>query len=152
MSSEASTPRAPATGPEAERGLLFIVSAPENLAKLDTIRDGNGKLADPRGVPTGEIERLTRELPVTVWLNYSIHGDESASFEAMMQVAYQLVAGDDSLTQRIDGYLDGDKIVHAHLTGNNLGQLGVTYPGESSPSHIMRLSQLGDGSFGGSAA
>ena len=37
---------------------------------------------------------------MTVWLNYSIHGDESASFEAMMQVAYQLVAGDDSATTR----------------------------------------------------
>jgi len=36
-----------------------------------------------------------------VWLNYSIHGDESASFEAMMQVAYQLVAGDDTLTTRL---------------------------------------------------
>jgi hypothetical protein len=36
-----------------------------------------------------------------VWLNYSIHGDESASFEAMMQVAYQLAAGEDSTTRAI---------------------------------------------------
>jgi hypothetical protein len=86
---------------EARQRSLFIVSSPENLARLDAIREGNAKLADPRGVSAGEIERLTRELPVTVWLNYSIHGDESASFEAMMQVAYQLVAGDDSLTQRL---------------------------------------------------
>jgi hypothetical protein len=83
---------------EARERSLFIVSSPANLARLDAIRDGNDKLADPRGVPAAELERLTRELPVTVWLNYSIHGDESASFEAMMQVVYQLVAGDDSLT------------------------------------------------------
>jgi CHAT domain-containing protein len=51
--------------------------------------------------------------------------------------------------QRIDGYVEGDKIVAAHVTGNNLGQLGVTYPGESSPSHVMQLRQLGDGSFVG---
>lgn len=84
---------------EARERSLFIVSSPANLAKLDQIREGNAKLADPRGVTAGEIERLTRELPVTVWLNYSIHGDESASFEAMMQVAYQLTAGEDSLTR-----------------------------------------------------
>ena len=86
---------------ESRERSLFIVSSPENLAKLDAIRAGNEKLADPRGVSQGEIDKLTRELPVTVWLNYSIHGDESASFEAMMQVAYQLVAGDDTLTTRL---------------------------------------------------
>jgi hypothetical protein len=86
---------------EARERSLFIVSAPENLAKLDAIRAGNAKLADPRGVSQGELDKLARELPVTVWLNYSIHGDESASFEAMMQVAYQLVAGDDTLTTRL---------------------------------------------------
>ena len=84
---------------EARERSLFIVSSPANLARLDAIREGNARLADPRGVPAAELERLARELPVTVWLNYSIHGDESASFEAMMQVVYQLVAGDDSTTR-----------------------------------------------------
>jgi hypothetical protein len=86
---------------ESRERSLFIVSSPENLARLEAIRAANAKLADPRGVPAGELERLARETPVTVWLNYSIHGDESASFEAMMQVAYQLVAGDDSLTREL---------------------------------------------------
>jgi len=86
---------------ESRERSLFIVSSPENLAKLDAIRAANRKLADPRGVGAGEQEKLARETPVTVWLNYSIHGDESASFEAMMQVAYQLVAGEDSLTRAL---------------------------------------------------
>ena len=84
---------------EARERSLFIVSSPANLARLDAIREANARLADPRGVSEQEIARLARETPVTVWLNYSIHGDESASFEAMMQVAYQLVAGEDSLTR-----------------------------------------------------
>lgn len=79
---------------EARERTLFIVSSPENLARLDAIREANRKLADPRGVDAATIEKLVHETPITVWLNYSIHGDESASFEAMMQVAYQLVAGD----------------------------------------------------------
>src|SRR5207247_9671516 len=84
-----------------ERALLIITS-PENLAKLDAIREATAKLADPRRLASpAEAERLIRDTPVTVWLNYSIHGDESASFEAMAQVAYQLAAGEDSTTRAI---------------------------------------------------
>ena len=84
---------------EARDRVLFIVSSPANLARLDAIREANRKIADPRGTDAATIDRLVRETPVTVWLNYSIHGDESASFEAMMQVAYQLVAGDGADTR-----------------------------------------------------
>ncbi|MBI1796967.1 MAG: hypothetical protein HYR74_07935 [Candidatus Eisenbacteria bacterium] len=84
-----------------ERALL-VISSPENMKKLDTIRDATAKLADPRLLANAaDAERLIRDTPATVWLNYSIHGDESASFEAMMQVAYQLVAGEDSTTRAI---------------------------------------------------
>ncbi len=86
---------------EARDRSLFIVSSPENLARLDAIREANGRLADPRGGDAATTARLIRETPVTVWLNYSIHGDESASFEAMMQVAYQLVAAEDPATRRL---------------------------------------------------
>ena len=84
-----------------ERALLVITS-PENQRRLEAIRAANAKLADPRQQPNeAEAEKLIRDTPVTVWLNYSIHGDESASFEAMAQVAYQLAAGEDSLTRAI---------------------------------------------------
>lgn len=86
---------------EARDRSLFIVSSPENLARLEAIRAASAQLADPRGVDAATTARLVRETPVTLWLNYSIHGDESASFEAMMQVAYQLVASDDPATQRL---------------------------------------------------
>ena len=86
---------------EARERVLFIVSSPENLAKLEAIREANRKIADPRGTDASAIDKLARETPVTVWLNYSIHGDESASFEAMMQVAYQLVAGDGDDTKAL---------------------------------------------------
>src|SRR5262249_24849460 len=75
-------------------------TSPENQRRLEAIRAANAKLADPRKLSNaGEADKLVRDTPVTVWLNYSIHGDESASFEAMAQVAYQLVAGEDSLTR-----------------------------------------------------
>ena len=84
-----------------ERAVL-LVSSPGNIKRLDAIREATAKLADPRALSgAGEAARLLRETPATVWLNYSIHGDESASFEAMMQVAYQLAAGEDSTTRAI---------------------------------------------------
>jgi hypothetical protein len=77
----------------------------------------------------------------------SIPGDPCAATSSEANYTITVYSRDDSLMQRIDGYVEGDKIVAAHVTGNNLGQLGVAYPGESSPSHVMQLHQLGDGSF-----
>jgi CHAT domain-containing protein len=56
---------------------------------------------------------------------------------------------DDAPRQRIDGYLDGEKIVHAHFSGDYLNQLSLTYPGESGASHTLRLRSAGDGAFVG---
>jgi hypothetical protein len=86
---------------EARERLLLIVTSIRNLNRLDAIRAASARLADPRGLSTAEADRLIQETPATVWLNYSIHGDESASFEAMAQVAYQLAAGEDSTTRAI---------------------------------------------------
>ena len=83
---------------------LLIFSSLKNLERLDEIRAATAKLADPRRLADeGEAEELIRRTPITVWLNYSIHGDESASFEAMAQVAYQLAAGEDSVGARRSG-------------------------------------------------
>jgi len=84
-----------------ERAVL-VISSPGNMKRMDAIREATAKLADPRRLKNpAEAEALIKDTPATVWLNYSIHGDESASFEAMMQVAYQLAAGEDSTTRAI---------------------------------------------------
>ena len=80
---------------------------------------------------------------------HSVPGDPCAATSSEAAYTISVYGRDDSPMQRIDGYVTGDKIVAAHLTGNNLGQLGVTYPGESAPSRVMQLRQLGDGSFAG---
>ncbi len=80
---------------------LVAVSAPENIARLEQIRANIARLSDPRKVSAQEAGQLIREMPVIVWLNYTIHGNESASFEAMMQVAYQLAASDEPATREI---------------------------------------------------
>jgi CHAT domain-containing protein len=79
----------------------------------------------------------------------TIPGDACAATASEPGYTITVYSRDDAFMTRIDGYLDGDKIVRAHVTGNDLGQLGVTYPGESSPKHVMRLQQHADGSFAG---
>ena len=77
---------------------VLAISAPENLQRLDQIKANIARLANPRGTPADEAQRIIAATPAVVWLNYTIHGNESASFEAMMQVVYQLAASDEPAT------------------------------------------------------
>jgi CHAT domain-containing protein len=79
----------------------------------------------------------------------TIPGDPCAATSSEANYTITVYSRDDAFMTRIDGYVGGDKIVQAHVTGNDLGQLGVTYPGEGSSRHVMRLQQLADGSFAG---
>jgi hypothetical protein len=80
---------------------LVTISAPENIARLSEIKAGVARLADPRKLPPAEAQRITAETPLIVWLSYTIHGNESASFEAMIQVVYQLAASNEPATLEI---------------------------------------------------
>ncbi|HLM54823.1 MAG TPA: M14 family zinc carboxypeptidase, partial [Pyrinomonadaceae bacterium] len=77
---------------------VVAVSSPENIARLDEIRANARRLADPRNLTEAEAQRIISTQPVLLWLQYTIHGNESASFEAMMQVLYQLAASDEPAT------------------------------------------------------
>ncbi|HTP39906.1 MAG TPA: CHAT domain-containing protein [Steroidobacteraceae bacterium] len=57
--------------------------------------------------------------------------------------------GRDNGPLRIEAYLFGQQIAHAHIGGNSINQLGMIYAGESQPSHLMRLRQVGKGEFEG---
>lgn len=77
---------------------ILIISAPENLARLDEIRATIAKLADPRATTAAQAADLAQRTPVIVVLNHSVHGNEPAGFEAVMQTAYQLLASDEPAT------------------------------------------------------
>lgn len=81
---------------------LVVVSAPENLARLEEIKANLDKLADPRKVKSeDEVDQIARATPIVVWLNYGIHGNESASYEAVQQVLYQLAASSEPRTVEV---------------------------------------------------
>ena len=80
---------------------LVAISAPENIARIDEIRSSIARLTDPRTTSASEAQSIAQNNPAIAWMAYTIHGNESASFEAMMQVMYQLAASNEPKTQEI---------------------------------------------------
>lgn len=77
---------------------LVAISSPENIARLDEIKANNARLADPRRTTGAEAATIAQNNPSIAWMAYTIHGNESSSFEAFMQVIYQLAASNEPAT------------------------------------------------------
>lgn len=77
---------------------LVAISAPENIARLDEIKAANARLTDPRKTSVSEANTIAQSNPAIAWMAYTIHGNESASFETFMQVIYQLAASNEPAT------------------------------------------------------
>jgi len=77
---------------------ILIISAPDNIARLDEIRSDINRLADPRTTDPASAAAIAARTPIVVMLSYSIHGNEPAGFEAAMWVAYQLLASNEPAT------------------------------------------------------
>ena len=69
--------------------LVAYVSAPENIARLDEIREDHLRRSGVLpGAPSGTTATAV------VWLSYSVHGNEAAGSEASPRVLYDLATGD----------------------------------------------------------
>ena len=77
---------------------VIAVSSPENMARLDEIKANNAKLTDSRTTNAAQANQIAQTNPIFCWLAYTIHGNESASFETLMQVVYQLAASNEPAT------------------------------------------------------
>ncbi len=80
----------------------LIVSSRDNMARLDEIKGSLRRLAHTNEIRGDrELEALIARTPAVAWMAYSIHGDELSSTDAAVQLAYQLAAGTDSLTESL---------------------------------------------------
>ena len=77
---------------------IVAISAPENINRLDEIKANNARLTDPRRTSPTDANAITQSNPLIAWMAYTIHGNESASFEAMMQIVYHLAASNEPAT------------------------------------------------------
>ncbi|MFK7954017.1 MAG: M14 family metallopeptidase [Ekhidna sp.] len=84
--------------------MQLVVSSPENLAKLDQIKADHKKLTDPS--QSGSMD--TEDMPIVMWLGYSVHGNEASGSNASLLSAYYLAAASGS---EIDEMLENAIII-----------------------------------------
>ena len=77
---------------------IYIVSSPENIARLDAIRADLDRIADPRGATQAQLDAVIARTPAVVWFSGSVHGDEVPGFEASMQLLYHFAATEEPAT------------------------------------------------------
>ena len=74
---------------------VYAISSAKNIARLDSIQKAIEKSAKTGTVPGADI-------PAIVWVNETIHGNETASFESGMMLMYNLVAGKGAYAKSLD--------------------------------------------------
>ena len=77
---------------------LYLISSPENIARLDAIRADLDRLSDPRGLSAAEASTIGARVPAVVWINESVHGNEAPGFETAMQTLYHYAASEEPAT------------------------------------------------------
>jgi hypothetical protein len=77
----------------------MVITSEANLARMEDIKSGLSRIADPRGLSDSDAEALLDGLPATAWMGYSIHGDETSGSDAAMLVAYHLIASQSDVTR-----------------------------------------------------
>ena len=66
--------------------LFFVVTAPENQARIDEIREAHLASLQPGAEPV--------DGPAILWLNYGVHGAESAGMDAAIPTLYHYAAAE----------------------------------------------------------
>lgn len=85
---------------DGNRLLAAVISAPENLTRLDAIKAANRQLADPRTIGQEQAFKLAETQPVVVAIGASIHASEIGATQAVNELLYTLATARDLETMR----------------------------------------------------
>ncbi len=91
-------------GKSTEGRTMFVaeISSEKNIRDLDRLLQLNAKLHDPRKIKDAtERARLLKDAKTTILLNCSMHASEVAAAQMSMELAYNLVSGNDAETKDI---------------------------------------------------
>jgi hypothetical protein len=86
---------------EGRQQWMAVISAPENLQRLDRYRDISRQLALAEGLTDDRARALAAEGKAVVWIDGGLHADEVLGAQQLIELVYQLTSGDDPETQRI---------------------------------------------------
>src|SRR5687767_3500068 len=81
--------------------VLAVISAPQNLAKLDRLTQITRRLADPRGLPEAEAQALIQEGRPFYFLYTTIHATEVGNMQAITLVAHKLATDASPQTREV---------------------------------------------------
>ncbi len=111
---------------------MAVISAPENLARLDRYRDDRQAAGAGRGAHRRPgARRSPREGKAIVWIDGGLHANEVLGAQQLIETVYQLVSRTDAETQR---FLRDVIVlaVHANPDGHEL--VADWYMREPAPS------------------
>jgi hypothetical protein len=119
--------------------LLCILTSAANQKNLETLRQNNLKLCDPRGIPETEMRKIAAASKPIVAMTMSMHATEIGGAQMSPELVYDLLARTDSETQRIlDNVIfllipsfnpDGEIMVHDFY----VKYLGTEFEGSAPP-------------------
>jgi hypothetical protein len=87
--------------PMGRRMKYAVVSSAANISDLDRLRDISRRLSLVRDVSGEEAQRLAETGKAVVWVDGGLHATECAPAQHLIQLAYDLVAGEDAQTRAI---------------------------------------------------
>jgi hypothetical protein len=99
---------------------MAIVTAPENMAKLDRYREISRRLARADGLTDEQARALAAEGRAVVWIDGGLHASEVLGAQQLIETVYQLVSRNDPDTLRflrdvivlaVDANPDGHELV-----------------------------------------
>ncbi len=76
--------------------VMAAISSPRNIERSFEYRDMAHRLADPRGIPKDEIERIIRDGQVILLITCNIHSTEIAASQMAMELAWTLATTQDA--------------------------------------------------------
>lgn len=86
---------------EGRRMKYAIISSEENMANLDRYKEITRRLSLVRGVSEDEAQSLADEGKAIVWIDGGLHATEVAPAQHHIQLAYDMVTGEDRRSQFI---------------------------------------------------
>lgn len=81
--------------------IALFISSPANLARLEEYREMNAKLADPRGVPQAELDKIVADGKAVVIQSFALHSSEVAAAQTAAEFVYDSLSRTDTEAQRI---------------------------------------------------
>ena len=77
--------------------VMLVISSPENMSRLEEIRERHLQLSDPSVSAQLDIS----EMPLVVWQGFSVHGNEPSAAHSAVLLAYHLAAATGAEIDRI---------------------------------------------------